>query len=347
MIKTLFSLGILALVIAAFSGGASRADAAPPKDGVYHIAVLDLPGCCGWDDEDLTGLEDAPGVFDYEWDFLDPEDIVSDLDDFDVLIIPYQHDYDWLDDNMIDAIVEWVWNGGTLLIHPINNDGEGVDPILDAFGSKYSVNRNSEGGDTVTIIAASNPLVTTPNKLSAAGLSNWGSSYHSVVVSAGSAWKWALSSPDGLIAGCTSYGEGAIVVQGLDPESHHSSGNLTFEMLENEVTINRSGICAGEDEEEEEPSIPGVDGGRFLGGGLVGGMATQASAQARANRERANAAGAAAAAAPASTPAAAVRPPSTGDAGLMDTNTGLGATTLLAGLLTATLFAGLRLRRQR
>ena len=86
-------------------------------------------------------------------------------------------------------------------------------------------------------------------------------------------------------------------------------GPLTQRQITNLANDDSCGEAPDEDEDEQD---------RFLGGGVVGAFPGATDA-ARANRERANAAGAAAAASASAPPPApaTVRPPSTGDGGLL------------------------------
>jgi hypothetical protein len=179
--------------------------AAPPSDGVYDIAVLEVGDYTNWEES----LFDQFSGSEYEWEFIGTGDLTSsDLDQYDVLVIPWSHDYDWLTPQMAAAIMNFVEDGGTLLIHSVVvNECEGIceaalpdgvpDALLAFFPSAYSVDWSTtrQGGDDehVLIINPNHPLASQPNTLTEEGLSGWGDSFHSFVVAYGSAWQWVLA----------------------------------------------------------------------------------------------------------------------------------------------------------
>ncbi|MPZ49802.1 MAG: hypothetical protein GEU75_11005 [Dehalococcoidia bacterium] len=333
----LLAFGVLGVMTLGLTGGNRPALAAAPSDGRYDIIILDVGISDDWDEGDFQELERSPGVSRYDWEVVDPDDLSrSDLLSADVLILPWDHDYDWLTDELIDMIREFVGDGGTLIVHNAVDDGE--DELLATFASSYEIVWDSENDEVIEITSKLHPLVSSPNTLTEDGLSEWGESFHASIASGGSAWQFATRTTNGnRISGCAIYGDGTIVVSGQDPEFHGSDGDspMAFELIENEITAGESSTCSN-----SAGGGGGEDPRQVVGGAAVAGFAA-ASDQARENRARANAAGAAAAAAQAA-PAPAttsVRPPSTGDAGLADSDGAMSllpmAGLTLAGLLVA------------
>jgi hypothetical protein len=61
MTKYFTGMGVLIAALA-LVGAAQVTNAAPPRDGVYDIAVLDISSAGAWNDEEFQGLEEAPGI---------------------------------------------------------------------------------------------------------------------------------------------------------------------------------------------------------------------------------------------------------------------------------------------
>ncbi len=344
-IAVIVAAAVALLAVGGVFGDARSANAAPPDDGVYDIAIVEVGNHTDYQAGagEFDALSSAPGIVDFDIDFVSPGSLTpGKLAGYDVVILPWEHDYAWLDAATTDALVEFVRNGGTLIVHSINI-GDIDDPLLAAFGSDYEVTYNDSSGDTVTIIDASNPLLNTPNPLEESDLVGWGSSYHSAVESSGSAWNWATESPDGLIWACAPFGEGAIVVGGQDPEDHDSTPS-TFPFTENEIVINDGGLCAGESAKEarEVPARPR----RNVSGGVAN--LPLLAQQARENRERA--AAAVSIAPPSTGTGVTISPPSTGTGGLVGSQAGLVPSELLLVLAVGSAGIGLgaaRLARRR
>jgi hypothetical protein len=320
------ALAILFLMVLSLATG-RPVHASSPADGVYDVLILDVSTdgdpSSDWEDDDFQELDEAPGRFDYEFEVIEPEDLSNArLRNADVLIIPWAHTYDWLSESLAERIVDFVAGGGTLIVHSFEEENgiSVTDELLDDFGSSYRIVWRTEDFDSedVEVIDDDHPLVSSPNETSDDDLSGWGSSIHSVIVDAGDAWEFATENNEGFITGCAIFRGGQIVVSGQDPEFHGTKDGDqgAFLMIENEITVGRDGICEGTGGGDDEDEGDEDDNERppFIGGGVVGAF-PQAAEAARANRER-EAAAASAAVAATPRPAAAVRPPSTGDGGL-------------------------------
>ena len=201
-----FAVLLAITFVAAMTFATTRTtSAAPPPDGVYDIAVLEVGDYTNWEES----LFDQFSGSEYEWEFIETGDLTpGDLGQYDVLVIPWSHDYDWLMPQMANAIIAFVEDGGTLLIHSVNVETcEGIcdvalpegepDALLAFLPSAYSIDwaTDSEGGDDehVLIINPSHQLASQPNTLTEEGLSGWSDSIHSFVVAWGSAWQWVLA----------------------------------------------------------------------------------------------------------------------------------------------------------
>lgn len=242
--KRFLSLSIAALVLCLVLVPVTDIPAAATVT-TCDIAVLEVGHYAYWAADDFSQLDVPPGVEAYTWTTIsDAELTASGLAPYDVLIVPWHHDYTWLDGSKAGAIVAWVDSGGRLIVNnylfaqPLNND-----PLMGAFGSAYNVDWTGENGiysgDSVQIVDPANPLATTPNLLSVTGLSNWARTVHNSVnpATAGSAWMWAMSSVDTgwYWLGYALSGSGVIVLCGGDPEYHSPSYPEATKLIENEI----------------------------------------------------------------------------------------------------------------
>ncbi len=300
-------LTLLLVTSGSFKGASGRAEAAPPPDGVIDIAIVMVEGFDEWDAADFAALGVAPGVFPFTFTFIPVSALTpAGLAPFDVLIIA--EDNEWnefggglgVPPNITSAIVNWVKNGGTLIIDFVDLDGP--DAFLGpAFGSSYAVTWLEEvDEDTVVIVNAANPLVSFPNLLSGDNLSNWSESIHSAMTMVGSAWRVAASGESGDALICATFGKGSIVVNGMDASDHvdDQGGVNAQRLIENMIVVAHRGFCSV-GAEPTPTATPAINNSFILG--AVGAAAGQQAAENRAAAARA-----------AATPARPVAPPSTG-----------------------------------
>jgi hypothetical protein len=317
-------------------------NAAPPSDGVYDIAVLDVGSSFDWGEDDFQAFT----ANEYDWEMIQPDDLTaSNLDGFDVLIIPWSHDYSWLTPQMASAIMGFVNSGGTLIIHStycgeVCPDAlpEGFqDALLAFFPPEYFIDWFVGGYDeTVLIINPSHALATRPNALTGAGLSNWGDSIHSFIGAWGEAWQWVLatdftSQEEGevgdaavrqtqsdelstqeivpgvdvaMVQGCARFGDGVVVVSGQDPEYHGTNNDEPEAYLQIENEIKLGDVGCGNDRSRDRDDRQRQQPPNIGAGlsGLFNGMPTPLPT-------------APSAVAPAAT-SPVITPPRTGDAGL-------------------------------
>jgi len=221
---------------------------AAPSGGVYDIAVLEVGNVARWTVDDFNQLDVAPGIESYTWTTISTSELTGPgLAPYDVLIIPMHHDYSWLYSAEKSAIVAWVNSGKLLIEHHYSNGNALInEPLMAAFGPNYRVDWTGEKGvegevsDSVVIIDPTNPLVTTPNTLNAAELSNWHLTVHNSInrTTAGSALRWAIDSAGGdHWLGYAHSQSGAIVVCGGDPGYHSGPINIeaASKLIENEI----------------------------------------------------------------------------------------------------------------
>ncbi len=355
-IAVVFSL-LLCLLGASIRSPTPSVTAAPPPGGLYKIAVLQVGFYGDWDAGDFARLATPPGVSPFTLAFI-PTSAISagGLAPFNVLVLPWNHDYaTWFTTVNGNVILEFVRAGGTLLVHNFSGGVAGADPLMAVLGPAYALTWSGVSGDTVAIANAGNPLASSPNVLTGAGLSGWASSFHNMALGTGLGplWNVATTATGGAVSGCAALGLGAIVFQGQDPEWHSTalaifpsppgSGGapgtaqpMAFDMIENEVTINRSGLCAGSLPLSEPAPRPNVGGAIAA---VVVGAATE--------RERT---AAAAPAQPITAPrtGTGITPPNTGDGGLVSSSSSSWALFAIGGIFALTLagFATLKVARR-
>ena len=230
--------------------------AVPPGNGASTYDIMFYSGCClDSPAPPIVATENiwhafftapgtpavAPGVT------MDVTTDLSTLNNYDMLYIA-QSDIDALSGANMTAIRNWANSGGTLVI----NNHDGSTPGVSAFGSfvgpAYAFTAvNDPSGDTIVVTDPTNPLLTTPNVLTATDLSGWGSSVHGAFASLGSAYSCAADSSNGTTSApvlCrATLGVGNIVLTGFDPECSCHDDHLTggtnsgSEMWENFVLL--------------------------------------------------------------------------------------------------------------
>lgn len=154
------------------------------------------------------------------------------LGSYDMLYIA-QSDIDGLSGTNMTAIRNWVNSGGTLVINNHNGSTPGVSAFGSFIGPAYAFTAiNDPSGNTIVVTDPTNPLVTTPNVLTATDLSGWGSSVHGAFGSLGSAWGCAADSTNGTTSApvlCHAVlGGGNIVLTGFDPECSCHDNHLSI-----------------------------------------------------------------------------------------------------------------------
>ncbi len=254
IVLPLIVIGLVALAASRISfNSAWPAEAAPAPGNVYHIAILQVGSDGDWvDPPDFNGLRGVSGVT-FTSQFIPTSSLTAaGLAPFNVLIIPWEHDFLWETPSATAAIVAWTTAGGTLVVHPANTTG--IDPLFAAFGAPWSITWDAHNGDAVAIIDAANPLVSSPYVIPVAGLVGWDSSFHALVSASGNAWHWATQGTTNTthvtenLEGCAVAGRGSIAVSGQDPEFHSHEGEgqaMTFgpRLIANEVLVQSAGIC--------------------------------------------------------------------------------------------------------
>ena len=141
------------------------------------------------------------------------------------------------------TIRDWANAGGNLIINDPDS-GTGVSAFGTFLGAQYAFTSVAEpDGDTTIVTDATHRLLTTPNVLDNTALSNWGSSSHGAFNPVGSAYSCIADDTDGMVSEpvlcATPYGNGAIILTGLDPEcdchdDHLAAGtNAGSETFEN------------------------------------------------------------------------------------------------------------------
>jgi hypothetical protein len=321
MRKAVFlSLVAIAVLLVGAAYRSEPARAASPGDGVYDIGILQVGATSPFenDNSDFAALGSSPGFFSFSRTNINVGSLNSGgLKGIDVLIVPSFHLIGDIPAGAFSAIVAWVSGGGTLIVEP--PDDSGPYPLYQAFGSQYNIFYTGGSTNNVAIADASNPLVSFPNHLTAPDLIGWGSSAHTFLTDLGSAWQVVTVDDNGIpLSACSTFGRGVIVAQGQDPEEHNTQPG-TFLLIENMVVIgaNSSG-CSSRSSAGRNVSHESV-------GALFGALLQN-------NKNKQQAPVAPSAAAPAT---GALRPPSTGDAGLADSGDGLPAALLAIPLLLA------------
>jgi hypothetical protein len=250
--KYVKKLGILVSILVLIAAPLTTTTFAAPDDGVYDIAVLEVGLYTYWTSGDFGELSVAPGVYSYTWTTI-PESDLTDvgLASYDVLIIPWHHNYAWLDASEAMAIVNWVNGGNKLIIHNYEwLESIAPDTLMAYFGADYYAAWTGEyvatTDDDVIITDATDPLVTYPNSLSAAALSYWARTVHNTIdpVTAGPAWHWVIDGVENNNhwLGWANSGSGCIVLCGGDPEYHSPSTTEAAKLIENEIVFEPSVI---------------------------------------------------------------------------------------------------------
>jgi hypothetical protein len=168
------------------------------------------------------------------------------LNGFHVLYIS-QGSIDSLSPADMATVRDWTNAGGILLLNYTSNDD-----IASAFGtflgaSYVFTSADELNGETAVVTDAGHRLLTVPNVLDSAALSNWNSTSHGVFSVVGSAYTCVVDDSDGLSSlptlCATPYGLGAIVITAIDPEcgchdDHLIAGTRSgSELLENFLGI--------------------------------------------------------------------------------------------------------------
>lgn len=235
--------GLLLTATLAFPAAA----ALPPGNGAASYDIM-MHSAGDWSSEPVAADQNpwhaffelpgtpaiAPGVT-----YADTTDL-STLNNYDMLYIT-QSSIDALSGADMATILAWISAGGTLMLHA---DDASPSEFGTFAGAAYAFTSASDpDGNTIVVTDATHPLLTTPNVLDAADLSDWGSSVHGALSSTGAAYTCAANDTDGVISlpvlCSATYGAGSIILNSFDPEcgchdDHLTAGtNSGSEMWEN------------------------------------------------------------------------------------------------------------------
>ncbi len=237
-----------------------------------------------WDPTDFSRLGEAPGTEAWTKTNIYKSEVPLYLTKrSDVLVLPDEHNYstaEWYSADNVNAIVSWVGNGGRLIVQPhfIGQSLEN-DYLMAAFGPDYRADWTGErpysSFETNTVIDAADPLVSYPNALTSADLSNWRSTitgFYTVSNSidpetAGPAWHWVVQTAGGNYwLGWAQYGEGVIIIQGntLQAINGDYGGPKASWLIENEVVFEPPETTG------PAPTVSGIAPGSGLNTGTVG-----------------------------------------------------------------------------
>lgn len=171
---------------------------------------------------------------------------LTQLNNFQVLYIS-QFSIDTLSAADMATVRDWANAGGILVVgSPTNNSN--ASAFGDFLGASYAFTSVAGDLDNIVVTNASHRILTVPNVLNGAALSNWSQSTHGAFSSVGSAYRCVANGLDALVPPtslpvlcATPYGSGAIIITSLHFESHddHLTGgdNSASELFENFLGI--------------------------------------------------------------------------------------------------------------
>ncbi len=226
--------GIVGAAVLTLGSGSTWA--ALPSDGRYDVAVLSIPtpDSAFWQVSSLNAaMLNAPGIAPWTLGYVPTSQLTGAgaLSAYDVLVVS-GIDRSWLNQGASSTLLNFVQNGGVLIVSPVQPTSTGTEPMLHAFGTQYDLQYATTGSPgtgcvgpgtswpskNLSLYDTSNSVVQSPNLVNTVFTDcdfvrpvNLGSAYR-VAVSTTNYSRFQPGSFTQVELATASYGSGKIII---------------------------------------------------------------------------------------------------------------------------------------